>query len=497
MHPQVDVSEGRLVGRRRHGVEAFRGVPYAAPPVGARRFCPPEQVLPWAGVRPALEPSPGPAQLPAPFPLTGPDIYAGLGPTSEDCLYLDVWTPVADGQRRPVMVWVPGGAFVRGAGSQSVYDGARLAHEHGVVVVSVNYRLGALGFLASGEKGTANLALRDQIAALRWVASNIAAFGGDPANVTVFGESAGAVSIAALLVASDARGLFHRAIAQSGAGRRLASEDTARAWSESVLRTAGVSSVDQLRAIDVGALLAAQAGVGAEMFRRHGLAGGYQPWVDGELVREQPAVAAASGRTAQVPLLTGWNRNEMGLWRALHPELAELRWDELDARIGHAWGDLGRALAALRRAESVTATPAQIWESLATDVEFALPTQAFAVGHARVAPTYLYRFDWGGPLHPDSACHFMEVPFVFDTLEAEGMGACVGRSPATERLGRVMRAAWTSFARGETPELPGGRWEPVHGEKSLVIFDTAGDADSPTWASPTIGPAAEQLRTSR
>lgn len=485
MQPQVETSTGRLRGSRADGVDSFKGVPFAAPPVGERRFRPPAAVTPWTGERPAVQHARAPAQLPAPFALTGPDIYAGLGETGEDCLYLDVWTPATDGGRRPVMLWIPGGAFVRGAGSQTVYDGTVLARDHDVVVVSMSYRLGVFGFLATGEPGTSNLGLRDQVAALRWVAENARAFGGDPDNVTMFGESAGAVTIACLMSAPQAQGLFHRAIAQSGAGRRLAGADTAAEWSESVLRAVDVSTFDELRRVDVDVLLAAQAQVGAEMFAQHGLSGGYQPWVDADLLHEQPVTAAVAGRTADVPLLTGWNRNEIGLWRAIFPDLHHLRWEDLETRVATQWGPLGAALVALRRAERPEATPAQVWESLATDVEFALPTRAFALAHSRVAPTYLYRFDWGGSTHPDGACHFMEVPFVFGTLDAAGMRDCVGRTATTEALSRIVRNAWTSFARAGSPDLGDRRWTPLgEDETAMVVLDAGTARDTPCPGPP-------------
>lgn len=471
MDPEVDTTAGRIAGRRSGGVSSFRGVPFAAPPLGPLRFRPPEPVTPWTGIRPAHEPAPAPAQLPAPFTLSGPDIYAGMGATGEDCLYLDVWAPDRDAGDRPVMVWVPGGAFVRGAGSQSVYDGSVLAREHDVVVVSVSYRLGVLGFLATDEDGATNLALRDQLAALRWVRDNARAFGGDPDNVTVFGESAGAVSIACLMCSPAASGLFHRAIAQSGAGRRLVAPEMAAEWSTAVLSATGCASFEELRAVEVRPLLEAQARVGAEMFARYGLSGGYQPWVDADLLQQQPVDAAVTGATAPVPLLIGSNDNEIALWRAISPDLPSWDWADLDARAAVGWGALGTALVGLRRAERPNRTPMQVWESIVTDVEFGWPTKAFALGHSRTAPSYLYRFNWGGPTQPDGACHFLEVPFVFGTLDAAGMSASVGRTPATEKLSRVMRTAWTSFARTGSPDLPDRRWAPLSQSELPVLLD--------------------------
>ena len=222
----VETSYGRLAGVERDGVAVFRGIPYARPPVGRLRFRPPERAAAWPGVRDATKSGPAAAQNTAGFGL----FATGIGRPSEDCLYLNVWTPRAGAAaRRPVMVWIHGGAFIIGAGSQPIYDGAALARRGDVVVVTLNYRLGALGFLALREltggrlRAGGNEGLQDQVAALEWVRDEIAAFGGDPGNVTIFGESAGAMSCATLLGAPRARGLFHRAILQSGSANYVSS----------------------------------------------------------------------------------------------------------------------------------------------------------------------------------------------------------------------------------------------------------------------------------
>ncbi|MGH8674856.1 MAG: carboxylesterase/lipase family protein, partial [Burkholderiales bacterium] len=235
----VATKYGELLGERGRGVLVFRGIPYARPPVGALRYRPPQRLDPWTGVRDARAFGPAAPQ------------YAGalasalrflVGRTSEDCLYLNVWTPAADSGRRPVLVWIHGGAFIIGAGSQSLYDGSVLARRGDVVVVTINYRLGALGFLRLRElsegriPATGNEGLLDQIAALEWVRDEIAAFGGDPGNVTIFGESAGAMSCATLLGSPRAQGLFHRTILQSGSANNLSSREAATQVAEALLR---------------------------------------------------------------------------------------------------------------------------------------------------------------------------------------------------------------------------------------------------------------------
>jgi len=252
---RVETQSGWVRGTRRGGVLAFRGIPYAAPPLGRLRLRPPEPPAPWAGVRDARASGAG---APQPVSTLGGMFSRIAGPaaTSEDCLTLDVATPAADGARRPVLVWIHGGAFVMGAGSALVYGGAGLARRGDVVVVTLNYRLGALGWLALGDVApgagfAANLGLRDQLAALEWVQRNIAAFGGDPDNVTVFGESAGAMSVGALLGAPRARGLFARAIAQSGAADHCSSRDEAARVARAFLRALGLAPDEAAKLADV------------------------------------------------------------------------------------------------------------------------------------------------------------------------------------------------------------------------------------------------------
>jgi para-nitrobenzyl esterase len=222
MDPVVELASGRVRGSVEGGLSIFRGIPFARPPVGPLRFGPPQPPGPWAGVRDATTFGPAAAQSAIDVEyVPGFSLWEGIGPTSEDCLTVNVWTPGLTG-RRPVLVWVHGGAFLKGAGSQDLYDGQTLARRGDVVFVTFNYRLGAFGFLGLDEDGfAANAGVLDQVAALEWVAEHAAAFGGDPANVTVMGESAGAISVAALMTMPRAAGRFHRAVAQSGAGRRL------------------------------------------------------------------------------------------------------------------------------------------------------------------------------------------------------------------------------------------------------------------------------------
>jgi para-nitrobenzyl esterase len=261
MEVLVETRRGTVSGVPSHGVTVFRGLPFARPPVGARRFAPPEPPEPWAGVRTGARFGPAAAQNGA---LVGPLMSLGIDRTGEDCLYLNVWTPRPDRARRPVLVWIHGGAFILGSGSQTLYEGAALAARGDVVVVTINYRLGALGFLRTRDRfgdrlpASGNEGLLDQVAALKWVRDEIEAFGGDPGNVTIFGESAGAMSCATLLAMPRARGLFHRAILQSGAANFLWPPETAARVGDHLLAELSIGSPEQLRAAPPDRLLAAQ-----------------------------------------------------------------------------------------------------------------------------------------------------------------------------------------------------------------------------------------------
>jgi len=263
MRALVTTGYGTLQGAQERGITVFRGVPFARPPVGPLRFRAPERPAPWPGVRDATRYAPAAPQQAS---ILGPVLNLGLDATSEDCLYLNVWTPGPDAGRRPVLVWIHGGAFILGAGSQTLYDGSALARRGDVVVVTINYRLGGLGFLRlrelCGERlpATGNEGLLDQIAALEWVRDEIAAFGGDPGNVTIFGESAGAISCAALLGAPRARGLFHRAILQSGSANYVSTRDHAAAVASAMCGVLELDAglADRLRAITPERIVAAQ-----------------------------------------------------------------------------------------------------------------------------------------------------------------------------------------------------------------------------------------------
>lgn len=317
----VSTQSGRIEGAEHRGVEAFKGVPYARPPVGPLRFQAPEPMKRWRGTRSATAYGPAAPQVGPVNRVIRSVIGATGSKQSQDCLYLNVWTPACDGKRRPVMVWIHGGAFILGSGSTPVYAGWRLAQRGDVVVVTINYRLGVLGFLnwnslvAGDGRPPANLGIRDQVAALEWVHDNIEGFGGDPENVTVFGESAGAMSAATLLAVPRAKGLFHRAILQSGAAHNVSSSDLAARVGEQFIETLEISGdpQKQLTELSVTELMRSQARISARVGLEDGIMA-WQPCVDGDLIPEQPIPAIGHGTGADVPILIGTNRDEFKLF---------------------------------------------------------------------------------------------------------------------------------------------------------------------------------------
>jgi para-nitrobenzyl esterase len=395
------------------------------------------------------------------------------GEQSEDCLTLNVWTPSTSG-RRPVLVWLHGGAFIGGTAGVPLYDGARLASQGDVVVVTVNYRVGALGFLALGA-GRANFGLQDQIAALRFVRREIAAFGGDPANVTVFGESAGAGSVCALLAMPRARGLFRRAIVQSAAPEGMLGLDEAGERTAKLVGKLGLdpSALDALRAVPVEALLDAQEQLNAEGPHAKGML--FMPVVDGELLPRAPLEAARAGTAHDVELLIGTTRDEMRLY--VLTGLGDRITEELLPRIvaaqlaGAAADPAAEAAVRIARARAELAARGEpaaapdVFFAVQTDLSLRGPSEALAAAHARHGRrTFVYRFGWRSPLAGGAlgACHTIDLPFVFGTLDAPGMPELAGGGPAAEALSENVRAAWLAFARTGNPSHPGiGEWPPA------------------------------------
>jgi len=477
----VETAIGKLQGIEEDGLCVFRGVPYAGPPIAEARLRAPQQPPPWRGVRAAIDAGRWAPQNPPTSVLLGPP----PGPQHEDCLTLNVWTPGIDGGRRPVLVWIHGGGFLTGSGASSLYRGGRLASRGDVVVVTINYRLGILGFLAhpslAGAAGTGaagNWGLLDQIAALHWVRDHIAAFGGDPENVTIFGESAGAMSVADLLAAPAARGLFHKAIAQSGPPSAM-SMKAAEQVTATVLAETGVGRPETLRTVPVDALLDAQAAVVAQ----RGAAGlPLTPVVDGVTLPVEPHEAIADGCAADIPLLIGTNRDEAKVFMVSDPKNRAPDEAILRRRIERAFSANGVELAvddviaryrAARAARGQPVDPRELWSAIETDRVFRSGSVRMAESQARhQRHTYSYLFSWESPAMDGAlgACHALEIPFVFGTLSAPRMDRFAGAGPAAEALSETMMDAWLAFARTGDPSTPRlGEWPPYDAARRATM----------------------------
>jgi len=467
--PLATTRLGRLAGApARRGV-VFRGIPYARPPVGELRFRAPQPPEPWPGTREARRFGASAPQAGAQNWLVRRFAGASAG-QSEDCLTLNVWTPGVDGRRRAVLVFIHGGAFLMGSGSTLLYDGARLSARGDVVVVTLNYRLGALGSLAldgvvpAGKEVPANLGLRDQIAALERVRENIDAFGGDPEAVTVFGESAGAMSVGALLAAPRARGLFRRAILQSGAAHNVSTREQAQRVAEELVARLGAHgrSIEALRGVPLPVLLKAQAETSLALALKLGLA--FQPSVDGDLLPEPPHEALLRGASTEVGILAGTNVDEwklfmLGDWSARRMDEAALR-----RRFARVLGDSDaeHAVSLYERAQGARSpdAPHERWAAFQSDRIFHGPAAQLLENHAtRSRGTYAYSFAWAPPLVGGriGACHGMELPFVFGAILEPWMRPWLSVAGGAPKLAHRMQEAWIAFAKTGHPghaELP-------------------------------------------
>jgi para-nitrobenzyl esterase len=461
-------------GQVADGVASFKGLPFAAPPVGALRFRSPRPVTPWSGVREALTPGPSSIQVLDPRSAW---IYEDDGGPDEDCLSLNVWTAGLTGNR-PVLVWFHGGAFQTGHAGLSVFDGTALARDQDVVVVTCNYRLGPLGWLAHPalrDPATgfwANWGLQDQSAALRWVRANIAAFGGDPGNVTIFGESAGAMAVAHLSRDPANRGLYHKMIAQSPARRigAAAPPEVATAYAAAVAAALGVAPGD-LRTVPAWELYRAAGEVGNDpVWAARFLGSG--PVRDGETIPERPHDAA----TDRIPLLVGCNRDESRFWHCLikpdgglvarHP----LPTDEasLFTRVAGHLATLGpgaekldpATLIATYRAAAPGAEITDLYLDFWTDGSFRAGMLAWAAAYAAAgAPTYVYEFAHSSPLAGVGSPHTLEIPFVFGTNTQPFIAPRAGAGTTEATLSAAMRAIWGAFApTGDPSTTLAGAW---------------------------------------
>jgi para-nitrobenzyl esterase len=486
--PVAETSYGKLRGTLENGIRVYRGIPFAAPPTGPLRFRPPQRVAAWEGVRDATRFGAGSYQADRPL---APVLGIVVPEQSEDCLTLNVWTPAErDGAKRPVMVWFHGGAWVIGAGSEAAYDGAALALRGDAVIVTVNYRLGPFGFLRGKELGldsTGNEAILDQVAALEWVRDEIAAFGGDPANVTVFGNSAGAVNIACMLTMTRARGLFHKAILQSGALNLLRTPQAALETARQILQQVGIASerAAALRDMPASVLVSAENAVAGRSVLPP-----FSPVADGDVIPERPYDALAAGSARRVPLIVGTNLEEMKLYRFLDPTIDALDPKGLVDRCslvfagsdsqgrphGARVAETYRAARAERREDP---SPAETWLAISTDYFFRAAALKIAEIQASHTPeVFVYELAWKAttPGKPQGAVHGLELPFVFGTFDATEVGAIAGRTPAARALSELVQGAWLSFARTGCPTFAGLSEWPAYRPPRRATLELAAQA---------------------
>jgi len=451
----AETRSGKVLGTEEGGLHVFRGIPFAQPPVGALRWQRPRREERWSDVRDATRFSAISAQGEwALERMFGADDVT----KSEDSLYLNIWTPGLDDRRRPVMVWIHGGGWLNGSGSTPWYDGAHFAQNGDVVLVTINYRLAAFGFLhlveilGSDYEGSGNLGILDQVAALEWVRDSIEAFGGDAGNVTIFGESAGAGSVGTLLGLPEARGLFHGAIAESGAASWHISGEQATANARRVIDALGVAPDDAgaLLSIPAEELIEAQAALGGE--------GGelglpFQPVIDGTVLPVSPLETIALGNAAGVRVLIGTNADEMTLFGLMDPHLASIDEAGLLRRARSYHGDSATEIVERYTANRPGSSPADVWIALATDAVFRIPAIRLAESHIPHGSVHNYLFTWatpefGGVLR---STHALEIPFVFDNLHKPGVGVFTGDGDELQGIADSMHGAWIAFARSGDP----------------------------------------------
>jgi para-nitrobenzyl esterase len=470
--PEVSTSAGRVRGRVEHGNAVFRGVPFAQPPLGELRFRAPQPVTSWDGVRDASEFGPPCPQASRPGDPAPPEDTTG------EWLTVNVWTPDPGAHTLPVMVWIHGGAYLFGSAGPG-YDGTKFASA-GTVFVSCNYRLGMEGF-AQIPGAPANRGLLDAIAALRWVRDNVGKFGGDPANVTVFGESAGAGVIAALLAMNDARGLFKRAIAQSVPGTFF-STGLAEAVTEAVAGTAGLpATYEALQAADPMRLVAAQMDVTGRMkeFLNWGALRitdtPFSPVVDGEVLTRAPWRALVAGAAREVELLTGHNKDEYRLFIAAQGRLGQITDDEANVVLDY-FAPAPDGPVGYRKAYP-SADAGGLFEVAFSDWLFRMPTLHLAQAHAMSGgTTFLYELAAQAPAGPFGACHALDVPLVFGQY-GEGVSAMLTGTeppPGFVALGDLMRREWVSFATCGSPGWSGYGTE----HRTTRVYDLQPDVRS-------------------
>lgn len=480
----VKTSCGDLRGELQDGVRIFRGIPFAKPPVDELRWRAPEPPLPWLGVRDATKFGSPASQLESPIQVSSAynGMWRAFEDVSEDCLTLNIWSPDLLDAQLPVMVWIHGGAFNTGAGSQPMYEGSHLAKNNDVVVVTINYRLGPFGYF-NHEQFDSNVGCLDQVAALNWIQKEISIFGGDPNNVTIFGESAGGKSVEVLLSMPSAKGLFHKAIIQSTYDPPMELSRGEEKTNQLIAQLDLDSNPNELLNSTTDELLKAQ-----ENLYFLGLTGGDQrgvvnPVIDGVVVPDYPRSAISAGISAEIPVMIGTTLDETRLFSLFTLiDSPETTFDNLLQHLDSGVSDTTEEILiqavihyrSLGENSENQNNPEDVKQAIRTDMTFRQPSIRLAEAHVNDnANTYMYIFEWKSHLVPQiGACHGLEIPFIFGNFDCPiGELAGILREPA--ELMSQMQTAWADFARTGTPNSAGSNeWPPYDLESRFtMIFD--------------------------
>ncbi|MFX1490364.1 MAG: carboxylesterase/lipase family protein [Promethearchaeota archaeon] len=455
----IETKSGKVQGYIRDGIQIFKGIPYAASPVGSLRFSPPAEREPWSNTYDATK--------------YGPYVYQGYTPlealfgkpgweSEKDCLTLNIWTPNTDNGKRPVMVWIHGGAFIMGGGANPIYDGLALAKRGNVVTVTVNYRLGSLGFLNTTGV-TANIGMLDQIAALKWIRENIETFGGDPNNITIFGESAGGISVITLMAMPAAKGLFHRVIAQSAP---ILMPKPAKSSSKNLFQKLGIEEgdIDALRKVPPEKIIDAQNKVLAKAEKENASElMDFRPSIDGNTLPKHPLDALRNGSGKNIDLLIGCNKDEYKLFTGLNPRFKKIKEETfprlVSALLSRMDIDESKSLEILNvyqdtMKDMASTNPIEIFDAIGTDFLFRIAEIRFAEAHQiHNSNVFNYLFTWPSPAFKGrlGSCHAMELPFVFGTLDIPKADLFFGKGPEAINLSEKMMDSWIAFAHTGNP----------------------------------------------
>jgi para-nitrobenzyl esterase len=468
----AETAFGKIRGVDNNGIKIFKGIPYGASTAGTNRFMPPADPADWSGVRDALAYGHSAPQRDAAAPPPPPGTLtisgSNLPAEGEDCLVLNIWTPEVgsagnSGRKRPVMFWCHGGGFATGSGSSPDNDGTNLARRGDVVVVTVNHRLNVLGFAnlsefspdfaASGDAG-----MLDIVQALKWVRANISQFGGDPNVVTIFGQSGGGRKVETLLAMPSAKGLFHRAIVESGAAVRVVDRDVAVRDAEQLLAKLGVekTNVRAVQRLPVEKIMAAYFAVVKDNPSVDPSFGGFSPSVDGKILPQHPFYPKASPVSADVPVMIGCTRTEMTLFSLNDPAAFSLNDADMRGRVKDLLGDRAPAIIDLYRKLNPGASPSDLYFLIASDLRYGAPTMFAAQQRASLgkAPVYLYYFTWETPVQGGrlKSPHTMEIPFAFDNVMISSR--MTGGGPDATALADKISDTWIAFARTGDPNTP-------------------------------------------